>query len=165
MAGCGFGYLVKHLMIGGFTDVWGCDISQWAIAQGQLATPAIAIRLVVADCTNRSSLNALRTTAGLTGNSRFRLVITEDMLPAADATAEAQTMLTELRRVAQDMVHMATCMQVGEHKNPDGSVSRAAGAPPHRVAEILWETATGWKAIINNSNEMLLDVETGEVLT
>ena len=159
VAGCGFGYLVDELIRQGFANTYGCDIP-WAIEQGRLELPHIANRLIVADVTIRSQLNALKTAAGLTTRQSFALAITEDLLPAADNVAEAQTMLTELRRISSSLFHIITMMQPGEVKNPDGSVSANGGIK--RDADMLWLTAQEWRSVIGA--EAILDNETGAIL-
>ena len=159
VAGCGYGYLVDELARLGFTNAYGCDTS-WAIGQGKLELPHIANRLIVADVTIRSQLTALKTAAGLSTRQSFALTITEDLLPAADNVAEAQTMLTELRRISSSLFHIVTMMQPGETKNPDGSVS--ANGAVKRIADMLWQDSNTWRSVIGA--EAILDNEKGVIL-
>jgi hypothetical protein len=157
IAGCGYGYLVAGLMADGFTDVWGCDASAWAIQQAQALHPAIAGRFVVADITVRQNLNALRAAAGLSGNQRFRAAVTEDVLPCAATEAEAQTMLTELRRITTDMAHLITMRFPDGTLQPDGSVTAPWSVEPVQMPGFLWRSPAEWIAIINNAGEPIHD--------
>ncbi len=162
VAGCGYGYLVKHLVDLGYTDVWGCDASAYAIQKAQDVLPAnLSARIIQADITNRNSLNALRTAAGLPGNQRFAAVITEDVLPVLDNDAEAQLALTELRRVSSAMAHVITCC--GVWPMVDGGAVWVDDNGTKRTKSLLWKTSAQWRALINVPSEWIASTETGEV--
>ena len=144
-------------MADGFTDVWGCDASAWAIQQAQALHPAIAGRFVQSDITVRQNLNALRSTAGLQGNQRFRATLTEDVLPTAQSEAEAQSMLTELRRITTDMAHLITMRFPDGVLQPDGSVVAPWSAEPVQMPGFLWRSPAEWVAIVNNAGEPIYD--------
>lgn len=147
VAGCGYGYLLDELTALGYTDVWGCDASAYAITKAQeVLPPALAARVIQADITVRSQVNALRSAAGLSGNQRFAAVITEDVLPVL-TDAEVQAALTELRRATQAMLHIIT---------PDSE-----GAD--RTLGLNWKTTPEWHALIGVTSEWILDVHTGLV--
>jgi 2-polyprenyl-3-methyl-5-hydroxy-6-metoxy-1,4-benzoquinol methylase len=155
IAGCGAGYTVAELTERGYTQVWGCDAAAWIINQGKAEMPQIASRLLVADCTVRSHLSAVRTAAGLTGSQRFALVITDDVLPCMESEAELQTLLSELRRITQAMGHVVTCTHPWL---PGDLASRIPGTG------LWWRTADEWKASINAASEWLWDCELGVIV-
>ena len=162
VAGCGYGFLVRQLMRDWqFTDVWGCDASSFVMTNPGNLEPEYFSRIVQADITVRQQLNALRSTAGLTGNQRFRAVVTEDVLPTAASEAEAQTMLGELRRISQSMAHVITPYrpELGEQRQPDGSVTYPGGV---RMPGFSWYSIDEWRAIIG-PGEPIYHSETGEV--
>jgi 2-polyprenyl-3-methyl-5-hydroxy-6-metoxy-1,4-benzoquinol methylase len=151
IAGCGYGYLVQRLMdVHGFTDVWGCDASAWAIQQAKALHPHLAARFVQADITVRQQLTALRSAAGLSGNQSFRAVVTEDVLPCAANQAEAQTMLTELRRISQGEGHIISMRFPDGTVQPDGSVVTPWGGVS-QMPGFLWLTPAAWRALIGTS--------------
>lgn len=149
IAGCGYGYLVNDLMADGFNDVWGCDASAWGIQQAKALHPHIANRFVQADVTVRQNLNNLRSVAGLSGNQRFRATLTEDLLPCAMSATEAQTMLTELRRLTTDMAHIITTRFTDPiyTKLPDGSIAFPDGTVV-QMPGFLWLTVDEWRGVV-----------------
>ncbi len=148
VAGCGPGYLLKELADLGYTDVWGCDASAWAKTQAAgVLSSNLASRVITADITNRTQLASLRSTAGLTGNQKFPLIITEDVLPAMDNLTEVSTALTELRRIGTTLFHIITC----------------SDRPAERDGDFLWLTQAQWKATVGS--DWMLNTETGEVIT
>jgi len=110
IVGCAMGTLVHLLTEAGYVNVWGSDASEWAINEGKIAFPEIADRLLVADALNNSgnslpSMTGVRRAAGLTGNQRFPLCITDDILTVM-SDAECQTALTVLRATASTLFHV-----------------------------------------------------------
>lgn len=151
IAGCGLGHTLAHLMDShGFTDVWGCDASAYAIARAQALWPQYASRFIQADVTVRQQVSAVRSAAGLSGNQQFRAVITEDLLPCATDVAEAQAMLTELRRAALGEGHIITMLDPQGVQQPDGSVTYPWGGAL-QMPGYLWLTAAEWRTLIGNS--------------
>ena len=151
LAGVGLGHELAALMDDhGFSDVWGCDASAYAVARAKELFPQHAARFVLCDVTSRQQTNALRSAAGLQGNQQFRVVITDDLLPCAADAAEAQTMLTELRRAALGEGHIITVREPGELLQPNGAVNNSEGRYK-RMPGFLWLTATEWRALIGNS--------------
>lgn len=151
VAGCGWGFTVRHLVDMGM-DAWGCDASQYSINKANEVLPvAVRSRIVLCDVTVRSQVNSLRTAAGLPGNQRFQAAITEDMLPVMSDT-EIASMLTELRRaVSGDLLHIATCAK------PD-----LPGDLDRRDSGLVWRSQAQWKAIV--TPDPVLDTETGVIL-
>lgn len=152
IAGCGFGSLVRFLTDAGYTQVWGCDASQWAIDQGRQLWPDIASRLLVADALNNSgnslpSMTGVRRAAGLTGNSRFPVSITDDLLTVM-SDAEVQTALTVLRATATTLVHVLW------PKFTDGTIQDPS---------LNWKLVPSeWQAMIGNG-EWVMRADTGEI--
>lgn len=73
------GYLVDFAVTAGY-DAYGFDIEPDAIAFGQSECPNVANRLFVRDATSSADTDASRGDAGLHGNQRFALLVTEDLL-------------------------------------------------------------------------------------
>ena len=150
VAGVGLSGIVAEANDRGW-PTWGIDASSYAITQAQALWPAWASRYLLASATNRSQLSGVRTAAGLTGNQRFALVITDDMLPCADTEAEAQTMLAELRRIGTNFWHNLT---VSDPTDP------RRGVPA--TQQMLWRTRQQWAQIINAPTEVMYDLELRE---
>lgn len=102
--------MVKHLTDLGYTDVWGSDVSAELITYGRAQYPALASRLLIADCLNNSgnalpSMTGVRRAAGLNGGNKFALLITDDLLTVL-TDAEATIALTVLRATASTLIHV-----------------------------------------------------------
>jgi len=148
VAGCGMGSLVQRLTDLGYTDVWGSDASSYIITQGKAQFPAIANRLLVADALNNSgnslpSMTGVRRAAGLNGNSRFPVCITDDLLTVM-SDAEVATALTVLRATATTLFHLLSPLDLSTTQDPT----------------LNWKTVpAGWQAVIGNG-EWVMDVTT-----
>jgi len=146
IVGCAMGTLVHLLTQAGYTNVWGSDASQWAIDEGRLAFPAIADRLLVADALSAQQMTSVRRAAGLTGNQRFPLCITDDVLTVM-SDAECTSALTILRATATTLLHVLWPLI------PD--VEQDAGCN--------WKTIPqGWQTFIGNG-EWVMRGDTGIV--
>ena len=125
--GCAFGYSVEYLVSMG-VDAYGMDISAYAISQ---APASIASRLMVGDARVRGDLNSARGMAGLRGQNRYDLIVSEDLLPCftdADAVAAA----TEWRRHAMRSLHR---ISIGDY---------GGGYTLHTLAE--------WRALLGSQD-------------
>lgn len=140
VAGCGYGYLVKHL-IGLGLDAWGCDASDWCVAR---AAEVVPNRVIKADITVRSQLTSTLTFAGLRTNGRFTAIVTEDVFTCL-TDAEIVTALTELRRITNSLFHILTAVEVEAERNPI----------------FTWKTLTEWKAVV--APELVMSLETGTI--
>ena len=148
VVGCGWGYTV-HYALGLGMDAWGCDVSAYALQRAtDVLPPGSRARLMVADATSTAQMDAVRTFAGLRGNQRFAGAVTEDMLGCL-TDAEVAACLTEVRRVAQSVLHVITC-------------GKADDQPGRRDPALVWRTQEQWKAIV--APDLVLDTETGVVL-
>lgn len=152
IAGCGIGVLVKMLTDAGYTDVWGNDASSELITYGRALYPDIASRLLVADCLNNSgnslpSMTGVRRAAGLNGNNRFPVCITDDLLTVM-SDAEVTASLIVLRATASTLVHVLW------PKSISGS---------EQDASLNWKTVPGeWQAFIG-AGEWVVDGVAGIV--
>lgn len=130
VVGCGWGFLVDELLARGY-DAWGLDGSAYAVAKAAEVLPAASAgRVLLADAMNRSQVAAVRAAAGLSGNQRFKLVVTEDVLPVL-TDAEVAIAVAECRRVASNVLHIVTPLQ------PD----------TEQVAGLNWKTGAQWKTL------------------
>jgi len=152
VAGCGIGVLVKLFKDLGYTNVWGCDFSTELINYGKTLYPDIASRLLVANCLNNSgnalpSMTGVRRAAGLSGNNRFTLCITDDMLTCM-SNAEVATCLTVLRATATTLFHVLWPIDP---------------AATTQDPSLNWkEVPQGWQATIGNG-EWVMNAITGVV--
>jgi hypothetical protein len=135
VAGCGWGFLVDELLKLG-VDAWGVDPSPYAKAKAtENLSAASAARVLQVDLTTRAQLASARSAAGLTGNQRFDVTVTEDVLPVF-SDAEITVGLTELRRVSNAIVHIVTAVPSGD------LATRAVG--------LNWKTMVQWKTLVGN---------------
>lgn len=154
--GCGFGYLVDELVQRGY-DAYGIEMSDYARAKATEVLPfASASRIILANMANRSALNSARSAAGLTGNQRFAVGISEDALPVATDEAEARLALDECRRIISTtpgrFVHWITC---SDPSNPSDLDNRYPG--------LLWRSEAEWRAIIGPS-DIIVNAEGNRVV-
>jgi len=130
VVGSGFGFMVEELLARG-VNAWGLDVSEYAISQ----TPAAIVgRNLLGDARLRSALNAARSAAGLKGNARFDLILTEDVLPCMSSDAEALALAVELRRHA---------IRVGH---------RVSTFPSLADVGYLWHTLAEWRALLGSGD-------------
>jgi SAM-dependent methyltransferase len=172
IAGCGPGYTVARMRAAG-ADVWGIDISDWAVQTlapsrlvGALA-PGLA-RIQLGSVLVRANLTTRRQTAGGT----FGVIVTEDLLPAL-TDAEVVTARAELARTLTAggaILHLVTCL-----KPDDQIVSDIRGLPDlpptpnnvqpvYRLQGLTWKTLAGWKAVAALAADTIYDIETGAAL-
>ncbi len=149
VAGCGTGIMVKRLKDLGYTNVWGCDISTELINYGKAQYPDIASRLLVANCLNNSgntlpSMTGVRRAAGLSGNNRFTLLITDDLLTVM-SNAEVATCLPILRATGSTVIHVLWPLDPTTTQDPT----------------LNWKTVPqGWQAVIGNGEWVMDAVST-----
>jgi SAM-dependent methyltransferase len=141
--GCGYGYLVDELVQRGY-DAWGVEAADYARNKAAEVLPfASANRVVLANIANRQALAAVRTAAGLTGQARFGLGISEDVLPVCTDEAEAVLAINECRRIvsttAGRFLHIITC----SNGNLEDLNNRLPG--------LLWRSPAQWRAIVNSA--------------
>jgi hypothetical protein len=149
IAGCGYGFLVQELMqFHGFTDVWGCDASEYAVTTGKLElAPEYRHRILLGDILSSQSMLSVAQQAGLTGgNPRFRGIVTEDVLPCL-TQAEVPTALSVLRSRIQgaNPVHLITPKM--------DSYSPAHG---QQHPGFLWLTGAQWRGLIGPADPIIL---------
>lgn len=139
--GCGFGYLVHELVVRGY-DAWGVEAADYARNKAAEVLPfGSASRVVLANMANRSALATVRAAAGLTGNQRFAVGISEDVLPVCTDEAEATLALSECRRIISTTAgrfgHFITCTDGMDAYQQNNS-----------FPGLLWRTRAQWRAII-----------------
>lgn len=131
--GCGFGYLVDMLVAEGY-DAFGYDASSYAIARGKALLPSIAGRLFVRNALVAGDMTPSRRDAGLQGNQRFPLLITEDLLSCL-TDAEIAAALTNLRGIStSNLLHILTTFD--------------STAPAHDP-RCTWKTVNEWRAVVS----------------
>jgi hypothetical protein len=135
--GCGFGALVNLTVAAGY-DAYGFDGSSYAISRGKALLPTIASRLFVRNALVSKDVTASRTDAGLRGQAKFALLVTESMVSTM-SDAEISTMLPLLRASssAAQEVHMEV---------PEDPGATAAGMNDSRLN---WKSSADWKALLS----------------
>lgn len=140
VAGAGFGALVYYLILLHGKDAWGCDIA-WAVNQASGTLGTNTSRIVAADVLIAADMEKWRLSA--TGSKSVRnkipLIITEDLLPCVDSEAEVQTMLTNLRAVGTQLVHIIT-----------------DGVGTITTDDMLWRTPQQWRTLIGPNEPIYL---------
>lgn len=130
--GCAYGYSVLEMRALGI-NAYGIDVSAFAISQ---APVAVAPFLMQGDATVRNVLNSFRTFAGLTGNAKFDILLSEDLLPCL-SDSEVTAASGEWRsRHGTRIAHRVSTHQVLN--------------PVHN-----WHTLVEWRALIGSSADWL----------
>jgi hypothetical protein len=132
--GCGWGYLVQKAVAAGY-DAYGFDASPYAIQRGKELIPSIANRLFVRNALNSADMTPARRDAGIQGNARFTISVSEDMLTCLTDN-EITTALVNMRSVqAQNVpiVHVVWPLL------PDH---------PERDPRINWKSVDQWRSIL-----------------
>ena len=93
--GCAWGYLVNLAVAAGY-DAFGFDASAYAIAKAKALFPALAARFFQRNALVSGDVSGSRGDAGIHGQSKFALLVTEDMLTCM-SDAEINTSLPLLR--------------------------------------------------------------------
>lgn len=146
VAGAAYGYLVEELTARGF-DAWGFDASAYAIGKMQTSVNLTTRgRVLQKDLLVSSQVTDVRRAAGLTGQNRFHLGITEDVLPVM-SDAEIAQAIGVARSASLALLHIVTAHQ-------DTSV---------HIAPLNWKTLDGWVQSLTPTNgsmpDWLLDAE------
>jgi hypothetical protein len=157
--GCGPGaYLVEELVARG-VNAYGIDGYRKNVNHGIVTvqpTPAIAARCVLdADFTNNSDVGRFRSLAGLSGNQRFYLAVSEDVLPCL-TTQEINVAVANMQSRSDRNLHIITCNRSGTETDPGRTTSLG----------LQWLTQAAWRSAINaagGSTHIGLDAETWEV--
>lgn len=150
IAGCGWGFLVRLLMRDyGFTDVWGCDASEYAVkTAAPREIPGYENRILLGDITSSTSMSSVSSAAGLKGTKKFAYIITEDVLPCLTDN-EITTALSVLRGKGDVLGHIITAIDSNGVRQADGSVVYASGKGGLlQIADFNWKTPEEWRAII-----------------
>jgi hypothetical protein len=146
--GCAFGYLVQLAVTAGY-DAYGFDASPYAITRAkQIQSAVIGARIFQRDATLSTDVTQSRRDAGLTGNQRFALLLTEDMLTCL-TDAEIQTALPLLRgSCSANLGHMLTVLErAGTGNDP----------------RINWKATAAWKSLLSPPDQIISSVD-GTVL-
>lgn len=130
--GCGWGWLVNLAVTAGY-DAYGFDASSYAINKGKSLYPSIANRLFLRNALTAADVTASKSDAGIHGQTRFTLLVTEDLLDVM-SDAEINTTLPLLRGISQaNLLHIVTPSGVGTNPDP----------------RINWKTAAQWHALLS----------------
>lgn len=101
IVGCALGLTVQELRLLG-VQAWGLDVSSYAV---NAAPAAVRQYLTIGDARQSSAWNAAKNLAGFKGQTRFNMVITEDLLPCL-SNADAVTMAQLARANSQAVFHL-----------------------------------------------------------
>jgi hypothetical protein len=138
--GCGFAYTVQRAVTAGY-DAYGFDASAYAVTRAKALLPAaISARIFQRDATIAADVTASRNDAGLKGNTRFALLLTEDLFSCL-TDAEVQTALPLLRGACSaNLGHMLTALELAGINNDP---------------RVNWKTTAAWKAIVSPPDQLL----------
>jgi hypothetical protein len=140
IAGTGLAWTQYFLFTNHSRQSWGCDIN-WSVTRAKGILGAWANNVMEADVTNATQMTSFRR-LGNTGQQRYDVLFTEDLLPCANDDAEAQLMLTRLRAVGTTLVHMVSVADPDTTQTPD----------------MLWKTPEQWRALIGTERIVLPDL-------
>lgn len=156
VVGCGPGaFLVEELVNRG-VNCFGLDAYTKNANHGFVTlapAPAIAARCVLdADVTNNSDFNRFRSLAGLSGQQRFYLAVSEDVLPCL-TTQEANLAVSGMQNRSDRNLHILTINKSTTGTDPERDTTLG----------LNWLSLGAWKALITaagGGTHVLLDAET-----
>jgi hypothetical protein len=111
--GAALGYLVKHLRLLGI-DAWGADQSAWALTQ---VPPELSAYMFYADLSRNKDRNDFKAFCGLSGNQKFSLAVTEDVLPCLTDN-ETVALCNVINGSAVNALHIVTPLGSGSNQHP-----------------------------------------------
>jgi hypothetical protein len=142
--GCGWGGLVDLAVTAGY-DAWGFDASTYVIPRGKQVHGSVSTRLFQADALNSTQVANTSKSAGIKGQGKFALLITEDMLTCM-SDAEVTKTLPYLRSESTVVIHMVSPLDPTAQQD----------------ARINWKAATAWKTLV--APDIVYDVVAGSVV-
>lgn len=134
--GSGWGWLVSMAVAAGY-DAYGFDASQYAVDKSKTLYPTIASRFFLRNCTVSADVNASRSDAGLRGQNRFALLITEDLLECLTDQEIAITVPLLRNVCSANLGHIVT---------PIDPWSQEHGSADPRIN---WKTYDQWKILLS----------------
>jgi hypothetical protein len=137
IAGCGFGHTLYWLHTDHARNPYGCDV-QWAANIAAGIVPGGTSRIAAHDVLSSNAMTQFRR-MGMSGQNRYPLLLTEDLLPAMDSEAEVATALTNLRAIALNVVHLITPLMTDTAQDPD----------------MLWRTPAQWRSLIGPNERIV----------
>lgn len=143
IAGTGLAFTQYWLFADYGRQSWGCDID-WAITRAGGVLGAWANFVMNADVTNQTQMTSFRR-MGNAGQNRYDVLFTEDLLPCANDIVEAQLMLTRLRAVGIQLVHLISF-----------------AGPENDTNDMLWLPKAQWRTICGPT-DIIVDPNLSEV--
>jgi hypothetical protein len=137
VAGSAYGFLVEALVARGF-DAWGFDASSYAVGKAQAGAVNLTTRgrVLQKDLLVSSQVTDVRRAAGLTGQNRFHLGVTEDVLPCL-SDAEVLQGVGFARSATLALVHIVTAIPP---------------STPSIVSPLNWMVLADWRTLLSLSN-------------
>jgi len=132
--GCGWGTLVKLAVEAGY-DAFGFDAADYAVTKGKGVHAPHAGRLFKRDALLSGDTTGSKRDAGLKGQAKFAVVVTEDLLTCMGDN-EILTTLPLLRSIATTCAHMIT---------PEDPWASENGLNDFRIN---WKPPADWKAML-----------------
>jgi hypothetical protein len=115
--------------------------------------PAIASRCILdVDASNNSDFARFRQLAGMTGNQRFYLAVSEDVL-ACLTVQEIGLVVAGMQNRSTRNLHILTCNRSADSPDPERDTTMG----------LNWFTQSAWRTLINQAGgetHVCLDVET-----
>lgn len=155
IVGCGFGYLNLQMTLDGWVT-WGVDAAQYSLDRG--AAEVALARVTLADIVTATPRD-IRRDAGLTGQARFDLCVSEDLLPCL-RDDEVTAAVENMRELSGTVAHIVTCKDLAQ---PEGTYMSAADLHDDGQDPLNWKTASEWKQLVGG--DTLIEVGRYEVVT
>jgi hypothetical protein len=131
--GCGWAWLVSFAVTAGY-DAYGFDASSYAVTKAKAMFPAISSRIFQRDALIATDVTAAKNDAGIHGNTRFALLVTEELLDVM-SDAEIAVTLPLLRGIcSSNLAHIVTS---------------TSDVDPPRDPRVNWKDYAAWKALLS----------------
>ena len=132
IAGTGFALTQYWLFVDHNRQSWGFDVA-WAVAKAGNILDAWSSFVQALDVLNSTQMGTTFRRMGMTGNAKYPVIFTEDLLPAMSNDAEVATARTNLLLAGVSLVHLITPR--------DDTVAQGS--------DMLWHTFPEWRALLN----------------
>lgn len=133
IAGTGFAWTQYWLFTDHGRQSWGFDVD-WAITRAGGILGAWANFVAALDVLNSTQMGTTFRRMGMTGQNKYPVIFTEDLMPAMSSDAEVATARTNLLLAGVQLVHLIT----------------PAGDGQGQTTDMLWHTMPEWRALLGS---------------
>lgn len=133
IAGTGMAFTQYWLFVDHARQSWGCDVA-WAITRAGGLLGAWANFVASYDVLNATQMGTNFRRLGNTGQGKYTVIFTEDLMPAMESEAEVATARTNLLLAGTTLVHLISPLDTTTTQTTD----------------MLWRSKNQWRQLLSN---------------